>query len=63
MEEIFNKHNYTLISTDYKNTKTELEYICNKHSHRGIQKIKLGNLLRNSRCPFCMYEEGNLLNT
>lgn len=55
----FEKHNYTLISTEYKNVNTSLDFICNKHKERGVQKIKLGNLRRNSRCPYCMIEQGN----
>ena len=54
---LFDDFGYTLISTEYKNLKTPLEYICNKHKDKGIQKIKYGNLIRSSKCPYCMLEE------
>lgn len=55
----FEKHGYTLLSKEYKAAAQNLEYICNKHKHRGVQLIKYRNLTRNSRCPYCMYESGN----
>lgn len=54
----FEFEEYKLISDNYINNRQELEYLCIKHEHRGIQKIKYVNFQRGSRCPFCMYENG-----
>lgn len=47
-----------LISTEYINNRTPLEYICNKHQHRGVQTITYSNFKRGRCCAFCMYEKG-----
>lgn len=54
----FENKEYILISTEYKNIQSELEYICKKHENRGIQKIRYSNFIRGRYCPYCMYENG-----
>ena len=56
----FEERNMTLISTEYKNAHTPLEYVCQKHPEKGIQKIKYTDIKRHkTKCPYCMYEEGH----
>lgn len=55
----FVKRNYELISKEYKNVHTDLEYFCNKHKNKGILKIKFSNFIKGRGCPYCMYENGN----
>lgn len=54
----FHDRGYSLVSESYKNTKTDLEYICNKHRDKGKQKIKYANFLKGNGCVYCMYEQG-----
>lgn len=35
----FKDKGLTLLSTEYKNGKTKLDYICQKHSDKGVQPI------------------------
>lgn len=62
VREIFNSHNYELISSEYINTTTPLEYICNTHRNKGVQKITLKALNGGQRCPYCTFEEGKPCN-
>ena len=55
----FEDRNYTLISTGYQNKNQDLEYICNKHNNRGVQKIRYSNFSRNRGCAYCMIEYGH----
>lgn len=56
----FEDADLTLVSTEYKNTKTDLEYICNKHKHRGIQTVRYANFLKykGEICNFCRLDAG-----
>lgn len=50
------KLNFTLISDEsiYKTNKTQIEYICNKHSEYGVQKVSVNKLFTNSFvCKYC----------
>ena len=50
VKDIFEQEGYTLLSTEYKNMATKLEYKCpNNHIH----KMTLGNFIRGRRCPSC----------
>lgn len=53
IKEEFNKKNYILISKEYVDANTFLEYICKKHINEGIQKITYGNLSQNHGCYYC----------
>ena len=50
IENLFNDRGYSLISTEYINAKTPLEYECPKH---GLKKIRYGNLKAGFGCPDC----------
>ena len=57
IKEQFENKDYTLISTVYKNTKTKLDYICNKHDNIGIQKITFASFMKNKcNCSQCKLE-------
>lgn len=47
VKEDFGERGYDLISSEYKNTKTPLVYICRKHKNRGEQKIDYEHLKKN----------------
>lgn len=50
----FEVENYTLLSKEYRNTKTKLEYICPRgHKH----SIRYECWLRGQRCPTCKHIE------
>lgn len=48
----FEKRNYTLLSTEYKNRTTKMNYICNIHN-KVVQQIDLCHLMREQGCRFC----------
>lgn len=50
---LFKERDYELISTEYINAKTKLEYICNKHRDKGVQSITYGNLKYGFGCTYC----------
>lgn len=50
---LFKEHDYELLSDKYINTKTKLNYICNKHKDKGIQSVTYGNLKNGFGCKYC----------
>lgn len=51
----FEEKDYTLISTEYKNTKEKLDYICNKHKEVGIQNVSFASFkLNDCNCKKCI---------
>jgi len=52
VKERFEKEGYNLLTTEYKNNKQKLEYVCPKgHNH----KITFHNwIVNNNRCPYCV---------
>lgn len=51
----FERKNYTLLSTEYINTKTKLNYICNKHKELGVQQTTYTTLRKNiNNCKLCI---------
>lgn len=50
--EEFEKRDYTLLETVYKNNKQPLRYRCRKHPDAS-NKINLNNLLTGYGCPYC----------
>lgn len=50
---LFESKGYKLISTEYINAKTKLDYICNAHVDKGIQSITYGNLKNRFGCKYC----------
>lgn len=53
---LFTQCNYTLLSTEYTNARTKLEYICNKHKDKGVQSVTYGNLKNGFGCKYCGIE-------
>lgn len=57
VKQLFHEKGYTLISKKYKNSKSELEYMCNKHSELGIQKTTLNSFNQcDYICKGCLKE-------
>jgi len=52
----FNKRDLTLVSKEYFNNEEKLEYMCNKHPEKGIQKMSSGNLIDCTGCYYCGLE-------
>lgn len=52
----FDKRNFTLISKEYVSARDYLQYICNKHKEKGIQKIRYYNLKNGYGCKYCGIE-------
>lgn len=53
---LFNERGYILLSTEYVNAKTKLEYLCPEHLDEGVQGITYGNLKAGFGCKFCGFE-------
>lgn len=50
----FKKRGYILISNNYKNRNTKLEYICPRHKDVGIQEISWSKFYNGKQgCPYC----------
>ena len=58
----FEEKNMELVSKEYKNVDTDLEYICNNHKEIGVQRIKFRNILKGRYCPCCMLDDGLYVN-
>lgn len=57
VKRLFQEKDYMLTSKKYKNAKSELEYVCNKHSELGIQKTTLNSFNQsNYMCKECLNE-------
>ena len=59
VKKIFTDKGYVLLSkaSEYKNNKSQLRYICNKHREIGVQKTNYELLARNeNNCHSCWYE-------
>jgi len=54
VRELFKEAGYELLSNEYINNETHLEYICPKH---GLKEIALGHFLMGKRCCECKHEE------
>lgn len=50
---LFQRYDYELISTEYINAKTKLEYVCNKHREKGVQSVTYNNLKFGFGCKYC----------
>lgn len=62
IKEYFKNKNYQLISIEYIDSHSKLEYICNYHKDKGIQKISWTNCKnRNAGCRYCAAEKNGLL--
>jgi len=52
----FEERGYKLISKEYKNNGTKLEYVCEKHSEH-IQSITYGSMQQGRGCKYCGLEK------
>lgn len=57
VKEQFKNKNYTLLSKEYKNKNTKLDFICNNHIELGIQQVTFSSFLLNKcNCSSCELE-------
>lgn len=56
IKQAFDNKGYDLISTEYINVDTKLEYICRQHMNKGIQRIDFNHFRRGQGCKFCSKE-------
>lgn len=56
IKSLFEEKGYTLLAKTYKNAKTELEFICNKHPEE-VQKTNFIEISKYKTCKFCKSEE------
>lgn len=49
----FDERGYELISTEYVNNSTKLQYICPKHRDKGVLEITFANFTKGRGCPYC----------
>ena len=49
----FDERGYELISTEYVNNSTKLQYICPKHRTKGVLEITFANFTKGRGCPYC----------
>lgn len=55
VREKFKERGYELLSTEYINNATHLQYICPKHCDKGILNISFANFIRGKGCPYCAH--------
>ena len=53
IEQLFEERGYILLSKQYINAKTKLEYICPNHQEFGVQYITYNNLKQGYGCKYC----------
>lgn len=57
VQQLFHNRGYTLLSNEYKNNRTYLFYICNKHLDKGPLKITLRDFLSGKGCKYCGFQK------
>lgn len=58
IKEQFAKKDYILLSEEYKNKNTKLDYMCKKHMNLGIQKVSFNSFLKSKyNCDGCKKED------
>lgn len=58
VKKFFEERDLSLLSTKYVNYRTKLDFICNVHKDKGIQKVALDKFLgRNQGCKYCALEK------
>lgn len=55
-QKVFNDLGYTIISEQYFNSNTPLEYVCEKHPDK-INNTSLRKILSGTRCKWCTWKE------
>lgn len=53
VKNMFDQRDYELVSKEYIDCETPLEYICNKHRNEGVQDIDFSHFKRGQGCRFC----------
>lgn len=56
VRDMFDKRGYELLEKDYKNTDTNMNYICRRHPDK-VQNIKLYNFNNGKGCKICANEK------
>ena len=56
VRDMFDKRGYELLEKDYKNTDTNMNYICRRHPDK-VQNIKLCNFNNGKGCKLCANEK------
>ena len=49
----FDARGYELVSTEYVNNSTKLQYICPRHRDKGILEMTFANFTNGQGCPYC----------
>lgn len=49
----FDERGYELLSTEYINNATKLQYICPKHRNKGVLEMTFANFTKGRGCPYC----------
>jgi len=61
IKEEFEERGYELLSTEYLGCEDKLEYICNKHINKGVQKIDYNHFKnRGQGCKYCALENNGI---
>lgn len=56
----FENRGYTLLSNEYKNKNTKLDFICNKHKEVGVQKVTFASFsINDCNCSACKSENSS----
>ena len=58
VRKLFDDRGYDLISTEYKDVTSKLQYICREHQDKGIQEITFKDLQKGCMCVYCRYDKG-----
>ena len=51
----FDARGYILLSKEYKNNASQLEYICPKHKDKGVLNITFASFTKGRGCPYCAH--------
>jgi hypothetical protein len=57
IKQMFLTNNFILVSTEYKNRKQKLEYVCLCHPEEGTQQVSMGDFIYGKCCRKCGYEK------
>jgi len=58
IDEEFKERNLVLLSKTYENTKSYMDFICNKHQDKGVQSILYANFkYKNQDCKYCAWDK------
>lgn len=57
VEQTCRERDYTLLSTSFISCAYDIDFICNKHSNKGIQHVTYGHMLEGKGCYWCGREK------